>query len=317
MLDSSYSAESFLQELSADVIQADFGFLRECGGRKRLQRLLVRLTKQAAAEKRSLISNVSEFQSPRGNRWLVFLHASPGGEADTPSWVRLRVDADSEGYTVYLYLSDKIGKGYAAFTPRFFQGYAESLGYSALDQAVLAQFMLDLRVQELRIAEPDEEGGYALQWGFQQGVGTGSVVSFHPYVLTVTDYWPGGSLRADCTALRPQAVERLRKGVKVQGSDDPRRVMMTNFLVALLNRVLLELSVTEEKREAFFSLNQPYFGDKVAGLLKEWYAEGKGLHMASLVRIFREFQKRAVLFLAVSDEELMQRMERIALDMYS
>ena len=74
---------------------------------------------------------------------------------------------------MYLYLSDKRGRDYAAFTPRFFCSYAEVLGYSPNDPAVLVQFILDLKVAELWIYEPDEEGGYALEWGLQQGLAAG------------------------------------------------------------------------------------------------------------------------------------------------
>lgn len=316
-MDCTYTAELRLKELSQDAVQADLWFLKECGGRKRLRRLMDRLSKQVWSENRALVTNVCEFQSPRQNRWLVYLQGTPGSQGEPLRWVRLCVCEGAEAPTVYLYLSDKQGQGYAAFTARFFTSYADGLGYAPNDPAVLAQFILDLKVGELRIYEPDEEGSYALEWGFQQGLATGFIESFRPYVLILSDYWLGGTPSVTRSVLRQQALERLRKGVKTPKSDDPHMVMMTNFLVALLNGVLVELGVPEEKRVAFFATNQLVFAERVASLLREWYAEGKGLHMASLLRMFREFQRRAGIEVAELDEPLMLRMERIAQDMYT
>ena len=316
MIDCLYTAESRLKELALDAIQADLWFQKECGGRKRFRNMMDRLSKRVSSENRTLVSNVCEFQSPRRNRWLVYLQVTPEVASGIPHWVRLCVCEGAEAPTVYLYLSDKQGRGYAAFTPRFFCCYAEALGYSSNDPAVLAQFILDLKVAESRIYEPDEEGGYALEWGFQQGLAAGQVESFAPFALTLSDYWPGGTPSVTRSVLRHQVVERLRKGIKQPKSDDPRMVKMTNFLVALLNGVLVELSIPMNRRMAFFATNQPFFAERVAVLLREWYAEGQGLHMGSLVRLFREFQKRAGLNVSVPDEQLMVRMERIAEDMY-
>ena len=316
MIEEFSTSESILNELAADTIQADFWFQKECGGRKSLQRLMDRLSKRAGAEQRTLISNVSEYKSPRGNRWLVYLQVSPSGEADTPRWVRLCVAEGADGPLVYLFLTDKCGRGYATFTPRFFVAYAEQLGYLAHDPAVMAHFMLDLRVSELRIEEPDEEECYPIQWGLQHGVATGQVDSFQPYVIKVTDYWPGNTVSETRPALRPQSIEQLRKGSVRLKAMDPRTVMMTNFLVALLNKTLMELSVSDDKRMSFFSMNQSAIAVRVNGLLKEWHTEDKGLHLGSLVRIFREFEKRAGLKVDVADDALMEIMERLAKDMY-
>lgn len=316
MIEEFSTSESILNELASDAIQADFWFQKECGGRKSLQRQMDRLVKRTVDEQRILISNVSEYKSPRGNRWLVYLQVTPSGETDTPRWVRLCVAEGGDGPLVYLYLTDKCGRGYASFTLRFFMGYAEQLGYPVHDPAVMAQFMLDLRVPELRVEEPDEEDCYPIQWGLQHGVATGQVISFQPYVIKVTDYWPGNTVSETRSALRPQAIKQLRKGSVRLKATDPRTVMMTNFLVALLNKTLVELSVPDDKRISFFNMNQSMIAIRVNGLLKEWHAEDKGLHLGSLLRIFREFEKRAGLRVEVEDDALSEIIECLAQDMY-
>ena len=77
MIDCLYTAESRLKELALDAILADLWFQKECGGRKRLRNLMDRMSKRVSSENRTLVSNVCEFQSPRRNRWLVYLQVTP------------------------------------------------------------------------------------------------------------------------------------------------------------------------------------------------------------------------------------------------
>ena len=86
--------------------------------------------------------------------------------------------------------------------------------------------------------------------------------------------------------------------------------------MALLNKTMVELSVPDDKRMSFFSMNQSVIAVRVNGLLKEWHAEDKGLHLGSLLRIFREFEKRAGLKVDVTDDALSEIIERLAKDMY-
>lgn len=72
MINLSTPPDKLLNELHQDRIKAKYWFVKKMGGEQKLNNLMLQLIAKSEKKKQNEISEVIEYNSPNGNRWLIF-----------------------------------------------------------------------------------------------------------------------------------------------------------------------------------------------------------------------------------------------------
>lgn len=184
--------KDILDTMLLELPSVNYFFRKDYGGKNKFLKHEDTLLDKALAEEKSQITDISEYISPKGNRWMSynFIEYFPKAKY-AQAWPTSFIYYETYGSCgafFPLYRKAKNGKiteiyGVLIFTSHFFQRMSERTGKAYRSRGLIQEF---ITTKETHAVQADEEGDVIIK--FKGGYGFGKLKSKEPYVLEIRTY---------------------------------------------------------------------------------------------------------------------------------
>ena len=179
-------------ELQSDYYKAIYWLKKQLGGDKLYDQACDRMNALAIQHRQNQLSDLIHYQSPRGNRWVTYLHARYYPEAHSsfvmPQAFCFYETIGSVGIFTPIFDTNPVKGmmyGCMVFTSHFFQRAAERLGFAYTSQECLAHFVNISSSYSLQVHPAVDGGMDAVDVRLSGAVGRGFVVSKDPLIFEI------------------------------------------------------------------------------------------------------------------------------------
>jgi hypothetical protein len=147
MINLSTPSEQLLKELLSDTVKAEYWLKKQYHGEKGYQRMLDELELKCAKTRKNQKSDIVEYKSPTGNRWLVYAFCRCYAKAEvakttTVSFCYYETLGSIGAFFINYdkYDIDYLHPVVIIFTSHFFQRFCERLGIEYRSRAMVQRF---------------------------------------------------------------------------------------------------------------------------------------------------------------------------------
>lgn len=185
--------KEILRTMQLELPTVDYFFKKANGGKHRMQQYEEQLQDKALAEEKSQVSEINEYISRKGNRWMSYIHVEyfPNSRF-AQSWPTSFIYYETYGscgayFPLYQYEEKGDGArkihGVIIFTSHFFQRLSERTGKPFRSRELIREFVTTMQTRSMQI---DEEGDTIIK--FIGGYGYGVKKSDEPMVVEIRTF---------------------------------------------------------------------------------------------------------------------------------
>ena len=187
--------KDILDTMLLELPSVKYFFQKDYGGKNKFYKNEDNLLDKALTEEESQITDISEYISPKGNRWMSynFVEYFPRAKF-AMAWPTSFIYYETYGscgafFPIYRKpKKSKNGKfteiyGVIIFTSHFFQRMSERTGKAYRSRELIQEF---ITTKDTHASQADEDGDVVMK--FKGGYGFGKLRSNEPYVLEVRTY---------------------------------------------------------------------------------------------------------------------------------
>jgi hypothetical protein len=187
--------EKIVETMQLELPNVRYFYMKGFGGKKKYMEAEEKLIDKALAEGKSQLTDIGEYISPKGNRWVSYTHAELFKEARyVQAWRHDFIYYETYGSCGAFFKinlpkpvvnkrnEDEID-GVVIYTSHFFQRMSERTGKAYRSRELIREFITTMQTHA---TQADEEGDVVVK--FKGGYGFGRKVSDEPLVLEVRTY---------------------------------------------------------------------------------------------------------------------------------